>query len=117
MKRTPQEALEPIARCCAQHAGTDELIDHLVDDFPALSAVEITAEVAAAQRATKMLALPVEDAMDVIEVIVRYRLSVTDGRISDSAHLDPQTHPRRGESDRPVGSAAAGSAFAMGDAD
>ena len=84
----------PLPRCCPQHADWPALVQHLVDDFPEVSLVDIVREVRAARDATATADLSHADAMETGELISRHQLMLIAGRISEMARLDPERHVR-----------------------
>jgi hypothetical protein len=86
------DKLEPLQRCCAQHPDWQTLTTHLQRDFPTVSSEQVLRSVLEAQAETERFDLPTGEALDVGELIVRYRLLVSTGEIPDVARTDPQTH-------------------------
>lgn len=86
------QRLERLPRCCPQHGDWQQLADHLCRDFPQVAGERVLSTVRNAQDVTRRFALDERDALDVGELIVRYRLLVGTGEIPDVARTDPQTH-------------------------
>lgn len=93
------EQLEPIERCCSQHADWQILTDHLCRDFPDVGAEQVMRNVLDVRSVTNRFGLAQTEALDVGGLIVRYRLLVTTGAIPDVARTDPQTHHVGGSPD------------------
>lgn len=86
------ERLERLPRCCPQHSDWQELAEHLCRDFPAVAGEQVLRNLLDARSVTARFDLPQAEALDVGELIVRYRLLVSIGEIPDVARTDPQTH-------------------------
>jgi hypothetical protein len=86
------DKIERLPRCCAQHDDWQQLAEHLCRDFPSLASEQVLRNVLDAQVTTARFDLPPTEALDVGELIVRYRLLMATGQIADVARTDPQTH-------------------------
>jgi hypothetical protein len=91
---TPTD-LTPLPRCCPRHDSYRTLVDHLITDFPEVTADEVQEQTVRARSAIAMVRLTGEDELAIAELIARYQLSYAAGRLDDSARLDPQPHPTR----------------------
>jgi hypothetical protein len=86
------DKLERLPRCCAEHADWAQLAEHLCRDFPMVLSEQVLRNVVDAQTVTARFDLKDSDALEVGELIVRYRLLVSTGQVPDVARTDPQTH-------------------------
>jgi len=90
---------ERLPRCCGQHDSWQVLAEHLGRDFPTVSSDRILRNILDVQTVTERFDLDDREALDVGELIVRYRLLLGTGVIPDVARTDPQTHHMGGASD------------------
>jgi hypothetical protein len=86
------EKLERLPRCCARHTDWPTLVAHLCQDFPAVESEQVLRNVVDARNVAERFNLDLTEALDVGELIVRYRLMLSTGQIPDVARTDPQTH-------------------------
>ncbi|MGN6474491.1 MAG: hypothetical protein ACTHK4_12700 [Mycobacteriales bacterium] len=104
IERTPKGAalmtdkLERLPRCCAQHDSWQVLAEHLCIDFPAVSSDQVLRNILDVQAVSQRFDLDDREALDIGELVVRYRLMVATGQIPDVARTDPQTHHMGGAS-------------------
>jgi hypothetical protein len=87
---------EPLPRCCPVHTDWGTLALHLRVDFPSVAASEVLRSLHEARMATSRFDLDEEEAIEVGELMVRYRLMLTIGARVDGARIDPQTHTMSG---------------------
>ncbi|HWC36509.1 MAG TPA: hypothetical protein VG650_17005 [Mycobacteriales bacterium] len=86
------EKLERLPRCCEQHSDWQVLTEHLGRDFPTVSGEQVLRNVLDAQTVTQRFKLDESEAIEIAELIVRYRLLLSTGQLADVARTDPQTH-------------------------
>lgn len=88
--------VERLPRCCDRHSDWATLAAHLTRDFPAIPPRDVVRGLLEAQSMTQRFQLDEADALDVGELMVRYRLMLTTGELVDAARTDPQTHVMTG---------------------
>lgn len=93
------ERLERILRCCSHHDSWQVLAEHLCRDFPTVSNDRILRNILDVQTVTERFDLDAREALEVGELIIRYRLLLSTGAIPDVARTDPQTHHMGGASE------------------
>lgn len=84
-----------IPRCCASHVDWRQLGAHLVADFPTVRDSDVIGELTRVRRALDFVGLPLEDQLEVAELMTRHEMLVRAGTISAAVRLDPELHPRR----------------------
>lgn len=89
----PLTSSERLPRCCPRHESWSTLAQHIADAFPQVDLADITRELRNAREAVDSFDVG-EDALEMAELIARYRLMVVTGEIAESAKLDPQRHAR-----------------------
>ena len=89
-----RDAMAGLPRCGAHHDDWPTMAQHLLDDFPECSIVDVVRELRDAKTAVDDVELD-NDALDIAELIVRHRLMVQAGRLPDVARLDPERHRGR----------------------
>lgn len=89
------EKLERLPRCCAEHHDWQTLAEHLSRDFSTVASDQVLRNVLDVQAVAQRFDLDEREALDVGELIIRYRLMLATGRIPDVARTDPQTHHMR----------------------
>jgi hypothetical protein len=85
---------QQLQRCCPRHDDWAVLRDHLIDSFPTLGPVAVSAEIERARAAVEQFGLPAEEAIDTAEMVVRNQLLVVTGERADTSRLDPEIHRR-----------------------
>lgn len=83
---------ERLPRCCEHHPDWGTLGDHLCSDFPAVLPGQVVRDLHEARSVTEAFGLNEAEALDIGELIVRYRLMLLTGAVPDGARLDPQIH-------------------------
>ncbi|HVV76434.1 MAG TPA: hypothetical protein VHC43_10390 [Mycobacteriales bacterium] len=86
------DKLARIARCCPEHSDWQVLAEHLCRDFSSVTREQVLRNVLDAQAVTERFNLAPREALDIGELIVRYRLLLSTGKVPDVARTDPQTH-------------------------
>lgn len=86
------EKIERLPRCCSHHNDWRVLAEHLGRDFPTVAGEQVLRDVLDAQAVTTRFALDAREALDIGELIVRYRLLLSTNQIADVARTDPQNH-------------------------
>ncbi|HVT21296.1 MAG TPA: hypothetical protein VHE57_07915 [Mycobacteriales bacterium] len=81
-----------LPRCCPKHDDWPTLVEHLRRDFPGIEEEQLLRSVLEAQRVTDSFDVHDDEALEVAELMVRYRLLLSTGEIPDVARTDPQTH-------------------------
>lgn len=89
------DTLSPLPRCCPKHADWRVLSEHLCADFPQVAQRQVVRDLVEARRITQTFGLDGVDALDIAELIVRYRALMASGEVDDVARLDPQPHLAR----------------------
>lgn len=89
------ESAERLPRCCETHHDWTTLAEHLTRDFPSVESRDVLLAIAEARLAAEAFKLDPAGTREVCELIVRNELMLLTGQLSDLAHLDPQSHPRR----------------------
>lgn len=89
------EPVERVTRCCERHPDWTTLGDHLCADFPAVLPGQVVRDLHEARSVTEAFGLNEPEALEVSELIVRYRLLLLTGEVADGARLDPQIHVGR----------------------
>ena len=84
-----------IPRCCPSHTDWSTLGQHLVADFPDLSAGATIRELRVARDAVEIAGLRDAEALETAELIARHQLRLLAGHVTDMARLDPERHERR----------------------
>lgn len=83
-----------LRRCCASHPDWATLTQHLVDEFPGIAIGDLVREVSRAKDAVDQVALPLEESLEIGELIVRHQLMMRAGQTREAARLDPERHTR-----------------------
>jgi hypothetical protein len=86
------DSIKRLPRCCSEHGDWQTLADHICRDFPTVESEQVLRSLIEAQHVTRRFNLEAADALDVGELMVRHRLMLTAGLLSDVARTDPQTH-------------------------
>ena len=81
-------------RCCPTHSDWSTLAQHLIEEFPAARPAQVVREVRDARNIVTAVGLADDEALEVVEIIVRHRLKIATGQLDDVARLDPQPRPR-----------------------
>jgi|SRR6185312_17122699 len=92
------EKLVRLPRCCAEHDNWQVLAEHLCRDFPQIATDQVLRNLLDVQAVAGRFDLNAPEALDIAELIVRYRLMLSTGQIPDVARTDPQTHHMGGAS-------------------
>lgn len=85
---------EPLPRCCESHPDWATLSQHLADEFPEIPIGDLVREVRRAKDAVEQVELPLAEALEIGELIVRHQLMMRAGHVRDAARLDPERHVR-----------------------
>jgi len=91
---SPAADLSPLPRCCPRHYDWRTLAEHLVQDFPDVSAGDVLRELTRAKSAVASFGLDEEEQLGVGELMARHQLLLLTGEVPDAARLDPERHER-----------------------
>ena len=85
---------DTLPRCCPAHPDWATLSQHLVAEFPEIAIGDLVREVRRAKEAVDQVDLPLQEALEIGELIVRHQLMMRAGQVRDAARLDPERHTR-----------------------